>query len=78
MKLAIRQERLSKGWTQDYVAEKIGIAKSTVQMLETGRRKPSFDVLVKLLDLFNCNDPRILFGAATPEEEGEKYDRRKT
>ena len=67
MELALRQERIKKGWTQEYVAEKIGVAKATVQMLETGQRKPSFDVIVKLLDLFDCNDPRILFGAATPE-----------
>lgn len=67
--MAIRQERISKGWTQECVAKKVGISKATVQMLETGQRKPSFDVLVKLLDLFDCNDPRILFGAATPDNQ---------
>lgn len=69
MDLAMRQERIAKGWTQEYVAEKLGVSKASVQMLETGQRKPSFDVLVKLLDLFECNDPRILFGAATPDDE---------
>lgn len=38
-------------------------------MLETGQRKPSYNVLVKLLDLFEYSDPRKLFGAATPECE---------
>lgn len=67
MELALRQERIGKGWSQSYVAEKIGTSKATVQMLETGKRKPSYDVLVKLLDLFNYDDPRKLFGAATPD-----------
>lgn len=65
MFLVMRQERIRRGWTQDYVAEKIGTTKATVQMLETGKRKPSYDVLVKLLDLFNYSDPRELFREAT-------------
>lgn len=71
MELMLRQERLKRGWTLEYVAEKIGVTKPAVQMLETGSTKPSFDVLVKLLDLFNYNDPRKLFGAATPDTPTE-------
>lgn len=68
MDLVLRQERMKRGWTLDYVAKKIGTTKATVQMLETGQRKPSYDVLVKLLDLFDYSDPRELFGAATPDK----------
>ena len=71
MELVLRQERIAKGWTQDFVAHRIGTTKATVQMLETGQRKPSYDVLVKLLDLFNYSDPRKLFGAATPNNPKE-------
>ena len=69
MKLAIRQVREKRGWTQKFVADKAGITQAMLQKIETGQRKPSFDVLVKLLDLFNYNDPRKLFGAATPEKK---------
>ena len=61
MDLTIRQERISRGWTQEFVAKQIGLKKAAVQMLETGQRKPSYDVLVKLLDLFDDSDPRLLF-----------------
>ena len=61
MKTVLRQERKNRGWTQDYVAQQIGITKSAVHDIETGRRKPSYDVLVKLLDLFGYKDPRELF-----------------
>ena len=57
MELTLRQERIKRSWAQSYVAERIGVSKATVQMLETGQRKPSYDVLVKLLDLFNYDDP---------------------
>jgi len=67
MELILRQERVNRGWTLEYVAEQINVTKSAVHMLETGVIKPSYDVLVKLLDLFGYNDPRKLFGAATPD-----------
>lgn len=40
-------------------------------MIETGERNPSYPVLVKLLDLFEYSDPRLLFGAATPDNTKE-------
>ena len=61
METRMRQERKNKGWTLGYVARQVGITKSAVHDLETGRCKPSFEVLVKLLDLFEFNDPRELF-----------------
>lgn len=69
MDLMLRQERIRRGWTQNFVAEQIGTKKSTVQMLETGRRKPSYEVLVKLLDLFGYSDPRLLFEETAPANE---------
>lgn len=62
----IRQERIMRGWTQNYVANAAGITKAAFHNIETGARKPSYDVLIKLLNLFEYSDPRKLFGAATP------------
>lgn len=66
MKLAIRQVREKRGWTQKYVADKAGITQAMLQKIETGKRKPSYDVLVKLEDLFHMSH-RKLFGVATPD-----------
>lgn len=66
MQLVIKQERERRGWTQEYVAKSIGITKAAFRNIETGIRKPSYDVLIKLLNLFEYCDPRQLFGAATP------------
>lgn len=52
MKLQIRQERIKRDWTLEFIAQKIGLTTSTVSDIEKGRCKPSFDVLVKLLNLF--------------------------
>lgn len=52
MNLQMRQERERRGWSQEYVAGKLDLTPETIHYLETGQRKPSYDVLVNLLDLF--------------------------
>lgn len=64
MYLQMRQEREKRKWTLEYVALKVGRTKPFIHDIETGRRKPSYEVLVKLLDLFGYNDPRQLFAVA--------------
>ena len=71
MNLVLRKERIARGWTQEFVAQQIGVRRSAVQMLETGRRKPSYDVLISLLDLFEYSDPRNLFRADKPFFHGD-------
>ncbi len=66
----IRQERVKRGWTQEYVARRIGLSLTAIQKIETGERNPSYPVLVKLEDLFQMNH-RDLFGAATPDKKKE-------
>lgn len=58
---ALKQERKKHGWTQEFVAQHIGTTKQAVQLFENNQCKPSFDVLVRLLDLFEYDDPRQLF-----------------
>ena len=66
MKLMIKDERERRGWSQAQTAKAVGITKAAYRNIEAGIRKPSYDVLIKLLNLFDYSDPRILFGAATP------------
>ena len=58
--LMIRQERIVREWSQGFVARQIGVTQAMFQKIETGQRKPSFAVLVKLEDLFEM-DYRELF-----------------
>lgn len=63
MYLNLRQERQKRHWTQEYVANKVGISKTAINYLETAQCKPSYEVLVKLEDLFHKNH-RQLFAVA--------------
>ena len=64
MDLVIRQDRITRRWTQAYVGKQIGTTKAAVHDIETARRRPSYEVLVKLEDLFGKSH-RELFAPAT-------------
>ncbi len=68
MKTMLEQERLHRGWTQEYVAQQIGITKGALNNIEKSKRNPSYNVLVKLLDLFGYSDPRELFAEASENQ----------
>ncbi|WP_039957261.1 helix-turn-helix domain-containing protein [Selenomonas infelix] len=51
----LKKLRLSKGLTQEELANGTGLAKSSISMYESGRRKPSFEVLEAFADFFNVD-----------------------
>lgn len=57
MKFADRLKELRKenGWTQDELAEKLGISRSAVGMYEQGRREPDFEMLDLAADVFDVS-----------------------
>lgn len=70
MELKMRQERKKRGWTQEEVAEQIGITKQSISAIENGEADPSYKTLCKLEKLFNRSH-RFLFRAATPDKTEE-------
>ncbi len=56
----IKHKRLQYGWTQEFVAEKLGITKAAYSNIETLKRRPSYEVLVKLENLFNLSHRDLL------------------
>lgn len=73
MYLKLRQERIKHGWSQEYVAEKLDITPEAVCYMETGQRKPSYDVLVKLEKLFHRSH-RTLFAVVDETPISQEQD----
>lgn len=75
--LRLRQLRLDKHLTQAQVAERIGVTASMVSSYETDIRLPSFEVMVRIADLFGVTvdyllcreDKRFLDISALTDEE---------
>ncbi len=56
----IKKLRISFGYTQQELADKMQLSKSTIAMLENGSRLPSIDTLVKLSNIFNASTDYVL------------------
>lgn len=58
----VRQLRKERGLTQQELADKIGLTtKVTISQYETGKRKPSFEMIEALADVFHV-DMNYLLG----------------
>ena len=49
----IRELRKQRGFTQDYLAEHLGIEPRQLSKLETGKHYPSFETTIGLLKVFD-------------------------
>ena len=51
----LKDFRKQKGFTMKDVGKKLNVAENTISQLERGKRKPSFQMLVKLAKLYGCS-----------------------
>lgn len=58
----LRKYRLRNGFTQEQLAEIMGIAKSTISMYENGQREPDFETIEAFADIFNVNMATLVEG----------------
>lgn len=56
----LKQIRLENKWTQQYVADKIGITKSAYSNIENQNRSPSLKVAIQLQNLFGLSIEKLL------------------
>ena len=56
----IRQRREKQGWTQQVLAEKVGITGAFLSEIETGKKRPSYETLSRLATVFNCTAGNLL------------------
>jgi len=56
----LRKLRIKKGLTQEKIAKKIGVTAKSVGHWETGRRKPTFDKLIKLAKILEVSVDELI------------------
>ena len=49
----VKQLRENRGWTQEYLAEKVNRSREFINKFETGKQKLSFTTLVRLAIAFD-------------------------
>jgi len=54
VKNRVRECRQQTGWTQQDLAERLGVSRQTVNAIETGKYDPSLPLAFALAALFDC------------------------
>ena len=52
MRNTIKVERAKKNWTQEYLADKIGVSRQSINSIETGKFIPSTVLALKMAKVF--------------------------
>ena len=68
----LQEVRKEKGFTQEQLAERMGVARRTVSRWETGSNMPDLDVLIELSDLYETDLREILSGERKSEQMNEE------
>ncbi len=56
----LKEARLSKGLSQKEVAEKIGVAKSTYSLYESGNREPGVPIIKKIISVLGVSGDDLI------------------
>lgn len=70
---AIKQARLSRGWTREQLAQEVDLAPRYIMSLENDGQHPSLQVFITLMILFNISVDQFLF----PDKLNQKSTRRR-
>ncbi len=65
----LKQLRKEKGMPQIELAQSLGVSDGTVAMWETGKRKPQFEMMNKLCNLFDRNFSYLVGNSDIPTPE---------
>jgi putative transcriptional regulator len=60
MKVRLKELRKARRWTQDDLASRLGVSKSHVSEMESGKKNPSGPVLDRMSKLFDVPVPDLL------------------
>ena len=72
--IRLREARLSCGYTQQAIADNLGIALRSYQCYEGGSRKPPIDTLCKMADIFNVSTDYLLCRTYNPSPPVKPVD----
>lgn len=70
----IREIRLKRGYTQQFVADSLNITLRAYQKYEQGVREPAYDILVQIADLYVISTDYLLGRDEFMKVHGVSFD----
>ena len=55
----IRQLRVERGWTQEDLAESVGVSRQSINSIECDRYVPSLPLALRMAQVFGCSVEKI-------------------
>jgi putative transcriptional regulator len=55
----VRELRIARDWTQEHLAESVGVSRQSINSIERGRYVPSLPLALLLARVFRCPVDRI-------------------
>lgn len=60
--------RAERGWSQEELAERLGVSRQTINSLERGRYDPSLPLAFAIAALFGCRIEEVFMPGAPAEQ----------
>ena len=70
----LQELRKEKGFTQEQLAEQLGVARRTISRWETGNNLPDMDILIELSDLYTVDLRELLDGERKPKKMDKELE----
>ena len=67
--MGLREARLEKNYTQEYLAELLNITPTHMKHIESGHRKPSIEVYFKMVEVLGFSTDSFLLKEASAKTE---------
>jgi putative transcriptional regulator len=55
----VKQRRLERGWTQQQLAEAVGVARQSINSIERNRYVPSLELALEFARIFACSTDEL-------------------
>ncbi len=72
----VRELRIARDWTQEYLADAVGVSRQSINSIERGRYVPSLPLALQLARLFRCPVNHIFFLEDEVENPSARHQRR--
>ncbi|KAM9862612.1 helix-turn-helix transcriptional regulator [Leucobacter sp. BZR 635] len=68
MQNSLPERRQARGWSQQRLAEELGVSRQTILSIEKGRFDPSLPLAFRLAAVFGCHIEELFTPEAEPEQ----------
>lgn len=70
MRNRLVESRKTRGWSQQRLAEELGVSRQTIVSIERGRFDPSLPLAFRLAAVFECGIEDLFMPDPDPEQRG--------